>query len=61
MPDAAFFSESIPFFALVYHGIILYNPSTDTVNFPIKDKKQMLKLIEYGRSEEHMSELQSHA
>lgn len=48
MPDAAFFSESIPFFALVYHGIILYNPSTATVNFPIKDKKQMLKLIEYG-------------
>ena len=40
--------ETIPFWQLVYHGSILYNPSTETVNFCVKDEKSHLKYIEYG-------------
>ncbi len=40
--------ETIPFWQLVYHGSILYNPSTETVNFFVKDEKSHLKYIEYG-------------
>lgn len=40
--------ETIPFWQLVYHGSILYNPSTETVNYCIKDDKTQLKFIEYG-------------
>ncbi|MDY4976583.1 MAG: DUF5696 domain-containing protein [Clostridia bacterium] len=40
--------ETIPFWQLVFHGSILYNPSTETVNFGVKDKKSHLKYIEYG-------------
>ncbi len=40
--------ETIPFWQLVFHGSILYNPSTETVNYGIKDIKTQLKFIEYG-------------
>ncbi len=40
--------ETIPFWQLVYHGSILYNPATETVNYGIKDMKTQLKFIEYG-------------
>ena len=40
--------ETIPFWQLVFHGSILYNPSTETVNYGIKDNKTQLKFIEYG-------------
>lgn len=40
--------SSIPLWPIVYHGIILYNPTTDTVNYPIKDKKRELEVVEYG-------------
>ena len=40
--------ETIPFWQLVFHGSILYNPSTETVNYGIKDLKTQLKFIEYG-------------
>lgn len=40
--------EQIPFWEIVYHGIILSNPSTFTTNFPIKGDKNRLKLYEYG-------------
>lgn len=40
--------RSIPLWAMVYHGIILYNPTTDTVNYPIKDRKNGLTVKEYG-------------
>ncbi len=40
--------ETIPFWQLVFHGSILYNPSTETVNFGVKDEKSHLKYIEYG-------------
>lgn len=40
--------ETIPFWQLVFHGSILYNPSTETVNYCAKDEKSHLKFIEYG-------------
>jgi hypothetical protein len=40
--------ETIPFWQLVFHGSILYNPSTETVNYGIKDPKSRLKFIEFG-------------
>lgn len=40
--------ETIPFWQLVFHGSILYNPSTETVNYGIKETKSRLKFIEYG-------------
>ncbi|MGN0492512.1 MAG: DUF5696 domain-containing protein [Acutalibacteraceae bacterium] len=41
----------VPFWQLVYHGIILSNPSmTETLNFSLKENSEAakLKLIEYG-------------
>ena len=43
-----FFDEEIPLWEMVYHGIILYNPSTVTVNCTIKGDRSKLKLVEYG-------------
>lgn len=40
--------EYIPFWQLIFHGIVLSNPYTTTINAPIKEKKSLLKLIEYG-------------
>ena len=44
------FGEYIPLWQLVYHGIILSNPSmSETMNYSIKNSKDAeLKLIEYG-------------
>lgn len=42
------FDEEIPLWQLVYHGIVLSNPSTATVNYPIKSPDNRLKLFEYG-------------
>ena len=44
----ALFDEGIPFWQLVYHGIVLSNPTSQTVNYPIKEEYQHLKFIEYG-------------
>lgn len=46
--DNDFFDEEIPLYELVYHGIILYNPSTTTVNANIKGKEAVKKLKTYG-------------
>lgn len=46
--DEDILDEVIPFWSIAYHGIILSNPTTDTVNFPIKDKKNLLTVAEYG-------------
>ena len=40
--------ELVPFWQLVYHGTILYNPTAETVNYAIKDPRHRLKFIEYG-------------
>jgi hypothetical protein len=42
------FDEGIPFWQLVYHGIVLSNPTSQTVNYPLKDEYQHLKFLEYG-------------
>ena len=38
----------IPFFELVYHGIILYNPMSPTVNYTIKSPRERLIFILRG-------------
>ncbi len=40
--------EIIPFWQLVYHGIILSNPGTETVNYVVKKPQNKLKFIEFG-------------
>lgn len=40
--------EYIPLFQLVYHGIIMYNPCTYTLNYPVKGAQQRLKFFEWG-------------
>lgn len=40
--------EHIPFWQLVYHGIILYNPGTYTLNYAAKRGINRLKYFEYG-------------
>lgn len=47
VPDDMFDTE-IPLWEIVYHGIMLYNPTTDTVNYPIKNEDNRLKVLEYG-------------
>ena len=42
------FDEIIPFWQLVYHGIILSNPKSETINYMIKDSDTRLKFIEFG-------------
>jgi len=42
------FDDIIPFWQLVYHGIVLYNPNSHTVNFVLKDPKVHLRFIEFG-------------
>ncbi len=46
LPDMA--DRTIPLWQLVYHGIILSNPSAETVNYVMKDRSIALKVIEYG-------------
>lgn len=38
----------VPLWEIVYHGSILYCPSTELVNAALSEKKFQLKLIEYG-------------
>lgn len=38
----------VPMFQLVYHGIILSNPFTGTLNYPLKAPHKRLKFIEFG-------------
>ena len=40
--------EYIPLLQLVYHGIIMYNPCTYTLNYPVKGAQQRLKFFEWG-------------
>ncbi len=38
----------VPLWQIVYHGITLSNPSSDTVNYPVKDARTALKVFEFG-------------
>ena len=40
--------KKVPLWQLVYHGIIMSNPNSLTVNYPIKSADTRLKVIEYG-------------
>lgn len=40
--------KPIPFWQIVYHGIILYNPGTFTLNYAAKGKVNRLRYFEYG-------------
>lgn len=46
MPEIC--DEPIPFWQIVYHGIILYNPGTYTLNYAAKGSENRLKFFEYG-------------
>lgn len=43
-----FFDQSIPLWPITYHGIILFNASTGTINYNIKDIKMKKYLQECG-------------
>lgn len=46
--EAPIADKPIPFWQLVYHGIVLSNPYSYTINPTFKDKATNLKVIEYG-------------
>ncbi len=46
--DGKFFDCEIPLLQMVYHGIFLFNPSTATNNYTIKDKSAREELLESG-------------
>ena len=42
------FDEQIPFWQLVYHGIVTAGTSSAAVNYPIKSRREYLRFVEYG-------------
>lgn len=42
------FDRDIPLWQILYHGIVLSNPSSHTVNYNLKGKKYFLKMLEQG-------------
>ncbi|MBE6571567.1 MAG: hypothetical protein E7656_04920 [Ruminococcaceae bacterium] len=44
----SFVDESVPFWQIVYHGIVVSNPHATTVNAAASGKEKLLKAIEYG-------------
>ncbi|MBQ2726417.1 MAG: hypothetical protein IJF78_11995 [Clostridia bacterium] len=44
----ALMDRDIPFWELIYHGILLYNPTSPTVNYPIKSPDARLSVILRG-------------
>lgn len=40
--------KTIPLWQLVYHGIIMSNPCASTLNYPIREEKSHLKVLEHG-------------
>ncbi|MDO4574607.1 MAG: DUF5696 domain-containing protein [Planctomycetia bacterium] len=42
------FDRHVPFWQLVYNGIVLNNPYTACTNYTIKDRLAQLKLVEFG-------------
>ena len=40
--------KTIPLWQLVYHGIIMCNPCASTLNYPIREEKSHLKVLEHG-------------
>ena len=48
--ESPLFDGSIPMWELMYHGIILYNYSSSTVNYTIKGAKERIDAILFGGS-----------
>ncbi|MBO5285324.1 MAG: hypothetical protein J6B16_00330 [Clostridia bacterium] len=46
--DIPVLDNYVPFYEVTYHGILMYNPLADTVNYPIKHKKFQLDLVMRG-------------
>jgi len=46
--DPEIFDEIVPFFVLVYHGIVMSNAASATINYPIKQEFERLRAIEFG-------------
>ncbi len=46
--ENSLFDEGIPFWQLVYHGIVLSNATGGTVNYTVKEGKETLTFVEYG-------------
>ena len=46
--DPEIFDEIVPFFVLVYHGIVMSNAASATINYPIKKEFERLRAIEFG-------------
>ena len=42
------FDKQIPFWSVTYHGIVMANATSKTVNYPIKTTADRLKFVEYG-------------
>ena len=40
--------ENIPLWAMIFHGTILYNATTSTINYSLKSPQEKLRLWEYG-------------
>ena len=47
-PKEKLCDELVPFWQSVYHGIIMYNPCTYTLNYEAKGAKNRLKYFEMG-------------
>lgn len=43
-----FYDERVPLWQLVYHGIVMCNPSAETINYPVKGWWERLLSVEYG-------------
>jgi len=46
--EIPFADRYVPFFEMIYHGIVLYNPTSPTVNFTIKTPEDRLSFIMRG-------------
>lgn len=46
--NKAMINEYVPIWHIIYNGIILGNPGTDTINFTIKDPETAMKVVEYS-------------
>ena len=46
--DHPLFDEGIPFFQLVYNGIVTSNATSETVNYPIKRADEHLRVLEWN-------------
>ena len=46
--ESIYYSRLIPLWEIVFHGTVLSNPFTCSVNAAVKDKRSQLKSIEFG-------------